>query len=145
MVSLLVGGLGVVAVAVAIAEASRPFVWVENRSSQEATFFVTDNSLKDAGWYVVPAHTSAHAGSNGLGSPDVRVNVLGWGHEVNHVSRCAPGDYDDTIYDVPRGASVRLLIDESGRPSVSLAAEPANLPHLASAPLGNLSEAQVCS
>jgi len=144
---LVVAGLLVVAIAIAVGvgSASRPSVWVENRSSHEATFFVTDNSLDSAGgWYLVPAHTAAHAGSDGLGSPDVRVNVLGWRHEVNHVGKCAPGDYDDTVHNVPRWTSVRLLIDETGEPSVSLAPEPVGLPQLVSAPLGNLPEAQRC-
>jgi hypothetical protein len=125
---------------------SRPSVWIENRSAEQAVIFVTDNSLNNpAAWYVVPARTSVHAGSAGLGSPDVRVNLLGWQHVADGVSRCAPGDYDDTISNAPRGGSVLLLIDETGRPAVSLATEPPNLPHLAQAPLGDLSEAGRCA
>ena len=122
-----------------------PSVWIENRSSQQAVVFVTDDSARPAAWYVVPPHTTIRAGSDGLGSPDVRANVLGWRHEADHLSRCAPGDYHDTIPDVPRGASVRLLIDETGQPSVSLAPEPPNLTPLPQAPLGNLSEAGICA
>jgi hypothetical protein len=125
-------------------DATRPSVWAENRSARDATFFVTDDSASPAAWYVVPAHTTAHAGSDGLGSSDVRVNVLGWAHEINHVGKCAPGDYDDTLSNVPPVASVRLLIDETGRPSVSLSPEPPGLPHLAQAPLGNEPEDQRC-
>jgi hypothetical protein len=123
---------------------SRTSVWVENRSSEYATFFVTDLSDGPSGWYIVPAHTTAHAGSTGLRFSAVVANVLGWGHEANHVSNCSPGDYDDTLYDVPDGSSVRLLIDETGRPSVSLAPEPPGLPQLALAPLGSMSEADRC-
>ncbi len=115
----------------------RASVWVENRSSAPATFFVTDDSDQPAAWFVVPANTTAHVGSAGLyGSPDVTVNVLGWQHEANHVDACSPGDYDDTLYDVPAGASVRLLIDETGRPSVALAQEPTGLPTLDAVPEG---------
>lgn len=137
-----------VAVLVAIGawqESSKPSVWIENRSPDQAVIFVTDNSDGPAAWYVVPAETSAHAGSGGLGSPDVRVNLLGWQHEANGVSSCSPGAYDDTIYNVPPEASVRLLIDETGQPTVSLAPEPPNLPNLAQAPLGDLSEAGICA
>jgi hypothetical protein len=136
--------LGLVILAITFGYASRPSVWVDNRSSSAVTFFVTDLGAGDAGWYVVPAHTVAHAGSDGLGSPAVRVNALGWNHVADHVGPCAPGDYDDTIYDVPRFASVELLIDATGQPSVSLMPEPPNLPHLALAPLGNLPEAALC-
>lgn len=112
-------------------------VWVENRSSVPATFFVTDNSDQPAAWFVVPADSTAHVGSTGLHiSPDVRVNVLGWQHEANHVDACSPGDYDDTLHGVPAGASVKLLIDETGRPSVALAAEPSGLPALDAVPEG---------
>jgi hypothetical protein len=138
LVATLVAGCGFTA-------DDRPSVWVDNRSSVPATFFVTDNSLDHpAGWFVVPARTSAHAGSAGLGSPDVRVNALGWNHEANHVGKCAPGDYDDTLHDVPRSSSVRLLIDEMGMPSVSLVPEPAGLVGLVPAPLGDLPEDQRC-
>ena len=119
-------------------------VWVENRSPEAATFFVTDLSDGPAGWYIVPAHTTAHAGSTGLRFPAVRANVLGWGHEAGNVSKCAPGEYDDTLYDVPDGSSVRLLIEETGQPSVSLAPEPPDLPQLALVPLGPMSEEQRC-
>jgi hypothetical protein len=122
-----------------------PSVWIENRSSQQGVVFVTDGSSRPAAWYVVPARTTVHAGSDGLGSPDVTVNLLGWQHEAGHVGRCAPGNYNDTIYDVPRGAPVRLLIDETGRPSVSLAPEPPNPAPLLQAPLENLSEAGICA
>jgi hypothetical protein len=107
--------------------------------------FVTDNSLSPAAWYVVPPRTAVHAGSAGLGSPDVRVNLLGWQHETLGVSRCAPGDYDDTISNVPPGASVLLLIEETGRPLVSLATEPPNLRRLGEAPLNDMSEEERCA
>jgi phage-related tail fiber protein len=128
-----------------VSNSSTASVWVENRSASAAAFFVTDNSDSPAGWYVVPAHTVAHAGSTGLRvSSDVRVNVLGWGHQERHVSECSPGDYGDTLHDVPNGASVRLLIEASGRPSVDLGPEPPGIPALPLAPLGTLSEAQLC-
>jgi hypothetical protein len=125
--------------------ATQPTVWIENRSSAQAVVFVSDNSDSPAAWYVVPAGATVHAGSAGLGTTAVRVNLLGWRHEANGVSPCSPGDYDDTIYDVPRAASVRLLIDETGRPSVSLATEPVGLRELAQVPLGDLSEAERCA
>ena len=49
-------------------------------------------------------------GSDGLGSGDVTVNVLGWRHETNNVGPCAPGDYDATLYGVSPGAALRLLM-----------------------------------
>ena len=115
-----------------------------NQSGEDVAFFVSDNSTTPAAWYVVAPHTSAHAGSAGLGSPDVTVNALGWRHEVNNVAACSPGDYDDTLYSVPAGAHVRLLIEPSGEPSVSLDAEPPGLPTLAQVPLGGLSEDGRC-
>ena len=136
--------VALLAVSCGIGGAGRTSVWVENRSSETATFLVYDLSDGPAAWYMVPAHTTAHAGSDGLRFPAVVANVLGWGHEANHVSRCSPGDYDDTLYDVPPGASVRLLIEETGRPSVSFAPEPQGLPHLVQAPLGPMSEDQRC-
>jgi hypothetical protein len=116
-----------------------------NRSSEEVAFFVSDNSTSPAAWCVVGPNTAARAGSDGLGSPDVRVNVLGWRHEANNVSACSPGDYADTLYDVPRGAAVRLLIEASGEPSVVLEPEPSGLPAVAQVPLGNLSEEGRCA
>jgi hypothetical protein len=122
-----------------------PSVWVDNRSSQAATFFVYDLGSGPTPYYIVPPHATAHVGSEGLHTRDVLVNVLGWGHEADHVGPCAPGDYDDTIYGVPPGGSVRLLIDPAGQPSVSLASEPPSLPDLARAPLdGPLTEDQLC-
>lgn len=118
--------VALVAVSSGIGGAVGTSVWVENRSSEAATFFV------------------AHAGSDGLRYPAVVANVLGWGHEANHASKCSPGDYDDTLYDVPSGASVRLLIDETGRPSVSLAPETPGLPRLVPAPLGPMPEDERC-
>jgi hypothetical protein len=122
-----------------------PSVWVDNRSAEAATFFV-DGLGPDAGpFYIVPPHTSAHVANPGLGWVDVRVNVLGWRHEEGHVGPCAPGNYDDAIYNVPARGSVRLLIDPSGQPSVSLAPEPPSLPDLNRAPLdGPLTEEQLC-
>lgn len=124
---------------------SRASVWIDNQSSQQAVVFVDDLGSGPAPWYVVPAKTTVHVGSAGLGSSAVRVNLLGWRHEENHVSRCAPGDYDDTLYDVPPGASVRLLIEESGQPSVSLASEPPNLPTLDQTHFADQSEAGICA
>jgi len=130
LIALVAGGL----LGCDVAQAS---VWVENRSSAPVTFFVTDNSDRPTATYVVPADTMAHAGSAGLHiSRDVRVNVLGWQHEANHVDACSPGDYDDTLYSVPARASVKLLIDETGRPSVAFAAEPSGLPALDAVPEG---------
>jgi hypothetical protein len=136
----------VIAVAIGGCGISRPpSAWVDNRSSQAATFFLDDLSSGPAPYYIVRPHTSAHVGSDGLHTRDVRVNVLGWGHEAGHVGPCAPGHYDDTIYDVPPAGSVRLLIDVTGQPSVSLASEPPSLPNLARAPLdGPLTEDQLC-
>jgi hypothetical protein len=94
----------------------RQSVWVEDRSAQRAAFFLDDLSTGPGGWFIVGAHTTAHAGSDGLGTTAVRANVLGWGHEAGHVSECSPGSYDDTLYDVPSGASVRLLIEATGDP-----------------------------
>jgi hypothetical protein len=141
-----------VAVAVVIAVATGgcgisrpPSVWVENRSAQAATFFIYDLGAGPTPYYIVPPHTTAHVGSEGLHTRDVLVNVLGWGHEAAHVGPCAPGHYDDTIYGVPPAGSVRLLIDVTGQPSVSLASEPPSLPDLARAPLdGPLTEDQLC-
>ena len=122
-----------------------PSVWVENRSAQAATFFIYDLGSGPTSYYIVPPHTTAHVGSEGLHTHDVLVNVLGWGHEAAHVGPCAAGHYDDTIYDVPPAGSVRLLIDVTGEPSVSLAAEPPSLPDLARAPLdGSVTEDQLC-
>lgn len=137
VVSAAVAGIGAIG-------GSRPTVWIDNRSSQQVVVFVTDNGDGAAAWYIVPPKSAGHAGSAGLGSPDVRVNLLGWRHEENHVGRCAPGDFDDTLSDVPRSASVRLLVDETGRPSVSLAIEPSGLAALEQAPLGDLSESDLC-
>ena len=124
---------------------SPPSVWVDNRSSQAATFFVYDLGPGSTPYYIVPPHTAAHVGSDGLHTRDVVVNVLGWRHEEGHVGPCAPGNYDDTIYDVPPDGSVRLLIGVTGEPSVSLASEPPSLPDLARAPLdGPLTEDQLC-
>src|SRR5450432_1322718 len=77
--------LGLVVAWVGFFYFGRPSVWVDNRSSNAVTFFVTDLGAGDAGWYKVPAHTVAHAGSDGLGSPAVRVNALGWNHVADHV------------------------------------------------------------
>jgi hypothetical protein len=136
----------VIAVAIGGCGISRPpSVWVENRSAQAATFFLDDLGAGPAPYYIVPPHATAHVGSEGLHTRDVVVNVLGWGHEADHVGPCAPGDYDDTIYGVPPGGSVRLLIDVTGQPSVSLASEPPSLPGLMRAPLdGPLTEDQLC-
>jgi hypothetical protein len=136
--------LGLIVAWVSFFYFGRPSVWVDNRSTSAVTFFVTHGGAGAAGWYQVPAHTVAHAGSDGLGSPDVRVNALGWDHVAHGTGPCSPSDYDDTIYNMPRFASVELQIDASGRPSVSLAPEPPNLPHLAPDPVGNLPEAQRC-
>ncbi len=106
--------------------------------------FVTDLSATSAQWYIVRPHTSAHVGSAGLGTGHVRVNVLGWGHEVRNVGPCSPGHYADTLYDLPPAASVRLLIDESGQPSVGRESEPSSLPSLSSASLDELTEDQLC-
>ena len=54
-------------------------------------------------------------------------------------------DYDDTLYDVPRSASVQLLIEESGEPSVRLVPERPDLVHLVQMPLDGLSEAERCA
>jgi hypothetical protein len=107
----LVAMVAVVASACVFGSGARQSVWVDNRSSQAAAFFLEDLSTGPGGWFIVPAHTTAHAGSDGLGSSAVRANVLGWGREAGHVSECSPGNYDDTLYDVPGGASVRLLIE----------------------------------
>jgi hypothetical protein len=123
-------------------------VWVENRSGNNVVLFVTDLSSLPEACFVVPANSAATLGSAGLGnspSHDVRVNVLGWRHEVGNVGPCSPGDYDDTVYDVPPGASVRLLIEPSGEPSVSITPEPSDLPAVAEAPLGGMSEAELCA
>ena len=61
---------------------------------------------------------------------------MGWRHDVNDVDECSPGDYEDTLYDVPAGASVRLLVEPDGTPSVALATEPPGLPTVAVAELG---------
>jgi len=139
---------GLVAVALAIggcAAGRSPSVWVENRSADAATFFVDDLGSDSSPFYIVPPHTSARVSNPGLSTRDVRVNVLGWGHEVRHVGPCSPGHYDDTIYDVPSDASVRLEIAVTGEPSVSLASEPPSLPALERAPLdGPLTEDQLC-
>lgn len=142
----LIAVAGVVAVVTgACGVGSAPSVWVDNRSAEAATFFVDDLGSDAAPFYIVPPRTSAHIASPGLSSRDVRVNVLGWRHEEGHVGPCAPGNYDDTIYDVPADGSVRLLIDASGQPSVSLAPEPTSLPDLKRAPLdGPLTEDQLC-
>lgn len=134
LIALAVGLVGVVVIGVAVSLASRASLWVENRSADSVSFFVTDNSNAPGGYFVVPARTTAHVGSDGIGltSRDVRVNVLHW-IEVTAGDPCAPSDYDDTISDTPPGASVRLLID-AGQPSVSLAAEPSRLPHLDALP-----------
>lgn len=122
-----------------------PSVWVDNRSSEVAVFYVYDLGPGPAPYYIVPPNTAAHVGSEGLTSSTVQVNVLGWRHEDNHVGPCSPGNYDDTLYDVPSNGSVRLLIDATGQPSVSLAPEPPSLPDLARAPLdGPLTEDQLC-
>jgi hypothetical protein len=64
---------------------------------------------------------------------------------AGHVSECSPGHYDDTLYDVPSGASVRLLIEATGEPSVVLMDEPSGLPHLTAQPvMGTLNEADLC-
>jgi hypothetical protein len=133
-------------VSVGACDVGRPSVWVENDSPSVVAFFVDDLSMccHQAGLYLVPAHTMAHIGSEGLGSSAVRVNVLGWMHEADHVGPCAPGDYDDTLYDVPGLASVRLLVDETGRPSVGFRPEPPGLPSLAFVPTGDLSEDELC-
>ena len=142
-----------VAVAVLIAASTSgcgisrpPSVWVDNRSAQAATFFVYDLGSGATPYYIVPPHTTAHVGSDGLHTRDVLVNVLGWGHEERHVGPCSPGYYDDTIYDVPPRGSVRLLIEVTGQPSVSLAPEPPSLPDLARATAldGPLTEDQLC-
>lgn len=140
----LVAILGVLVSGCALAS-GRQSVWVDNRSSQPAAFFLDDLSTGPGGWFIVAAHMTAHAGSDGLGTPAVRANVLGWGHEARHVSECSPGDYDDTLYDVPGGASVRLLIEATGEPSVVLMDEPSGLPHLTAQPvMGTLNEADLC-
>lgn len=120
-------------------------VWIDNRSPEQAVVFVDDLGPGPAPWYVVPAKTTVHVGSAGLGSSAVRVNVLGWRHEENHVSRCAPGDYDDTLYDVPAGASVLLLIEASGQPSVTMAPEPAGLATVDQTHFADQSEAGICA
>jgi hypothetical protein len=120
-------------------------VWVENRSSQAVVFFVDDLGSDPAPYYVVPANTAARVGTPGLSTRDVRVNVLGWRHEANGVGPCAPGDYDDTIYDVPPDGGVRLLIEASGQPSVAMQVEPASLRLLERAPLdAPLTEDELC-
>jgi hypothetical protein len=141
----LVAIVAVVASACVFGNSAAPSVWVDNRSSQSAAFFLTGLGAGPAGWFIVPPHTTAHAGSDGLGSTAVRANVLGWGHEANHVSECSPSDYDDTLYDVPPGASVRLLIEATGEPSVALMAEPSGLPALPAQPImGTFNEADLC-
>jgi hypothetical protein len=142
----LVAIVALVASACVLASGARPSVWVENRSSQAAAIFLTDLSDGPAGWFIVPAHTTAHAGSDGLRFSDVRANVLGWDHEAGHVGECSPGSYDDTLYDVPSGASVRLLIEATGEPSVRLMAEPSGLPVLTAHPImGTLNQADRCA
>jgi hypothetical protein len=137
--------VAVVSSACVFGSGAAPSVWVDNRSSQSAAFFLTGLGDGPAGWFIVAAHTTAHAGSDGLGSTAVRANVLGWGHEANHVSECSPSDYDDTLYDVPPGASVRLLIEATGEPSVALMAEPSGLPVLPAQPImGTFNEADLC-
>jgi hypothetical protein len=140
LIATVIGGTVFLGVGIA----STPSVWIENLSSQDAVVFVTDNSTRPEAWYVVPAGVRGHAGSAGLGSSEVRVNVLGWGAAANGVGRCSPGDYDDTVHDVPRWSSVRLLIDKDGTPIVSVAPEPPDLPVLRPAPLNNLPEADRC-
>jgi hypothetical protein len=136
VIAVAIGGCG---------SSAPPSVWVDNRSAEAATFFVDDLGTGPAPYYIVAAHTSAHVGSDGLGTREVRVNVLGWGHEAGNVGPCSPGQYDDTLYDVPAGGSVRLLIDVSGQPSVGLASEPPSLPRLERAPLdGRVTEEQLC-
>jgi hypothetical protein len=135
LIGLAVGLVAVVVIGVAVSAASRASVWVENRSAESVAFFVTDNSDGPAGYFVVPPHTTAHAGSDGIGlvSRDVRVNVLHW-IKVTAGDPCTPTDYDDTIYNTPAGASVRLLVEADGQPSVTLAPEPSGLPHLDALP-----------
>ena len=65
-----------------------PSVWVENRSAQATTFFIYDLGAGPTPYYVVPPHTTAHVGSEGLHTRDVLVNVLGWRHEEGHVGPC---------------------------------------------------------
>lgn len=123
-----------------------PSVWVQNDSSRVVIFFVADLGPDPAAYFIVPPHTTAHVDNEGRRTRDAVVNVLGWRHEVNHVGRCAPGDYDDTRYDVPPSGSVRLLIEASDQPSLDLTAEPPSLPLLTreTALDGPLSEDQVC-
>ena len=111
-------------------------MWIDNRSPDALAVFVTDLSDRPAAWYRIPGNTAVHAGSAGLRFDAVRVNVMGWRHDVNNVDECSPGDYEDTLYDVPAGASVRLLVEPDGTPSVALATEPPGLPTVAVAELG---------
>src|SRR4051794_26286894 len=101
--ALLVLALALGTSAVAGCDSGRASVWVENRSPDRVALFVTDLSDQPAAWYSVPGNTTAHLGSGGLHISDaVRVNVLGWRTE-----ECSPSHYDDTLYNVPRGSSVR--------------------------------------
>lgn len=118
-------------------------IWIENRSAEPHPLFVDNLSDHPALWYIVPPNTIASAGSST--GEAVRVNVLGWRHEQGHVAPCSPGDYDDTLYDVPLAASVRLLIEEDGRPSVGFASEPPGLPRLPEASIGPLTEDELCA
>lgn len=52
--------LGAVALS-ACATGSKPSVWIENRWSEQAVVFVTDNSDSPAAWYVVPPKTAVRA------------------------------------------------------------------------------------
>lgn len=104
-------------------------VWAENRSPKDVVFVVSDNSDKRPAVYVVPARTSGHAGSGGLGSGDVEVDILIDGF-------CEPdpdGIQRGTIHSV-RSGSVRLLIQEDGSWKVDQTPEVLNLGQVASAP-----------
>jgi hypothetical protein len=91
------------------------------------------------------SHQCGRVGPTPRRSTAVRANVLGWGHEARHASECSPSDYDDTLYDVPSGASVRLLIEATGDPSVALMAEPSGLSALPAQPImGTFNEAVLC-